>query len=694
MSDPSLFGILILDREPFVFADLPGLLQAWLQNAGGYVFAMVVVYLLVALQAAIRVPEGQAESNRERTAVPKTMLACAVLALFCYLAYGGMMVANIGGPSPEVLAARAKRDAEPYAFVKQEAPKVAKDLQSTVLTLAGLFAIIAAAAPLASTAGRLRFRRIWALARLAMIEAVRKRTVWVFLLFFLPIFFPVDWFLTTKDENQLRMRVTSINLFVQVLALLVAITTASFAIPADVKSQNIYTVITKPVVRFEIVLGWFLGYACLLTVAIACMTLAGLVFIETGKVNPKSDEETFTARVPVRGQLKFQSRKGEMEGTDVGREFGYRKYIAGDTLSPQRAVWSFTRLPSSLASATDDIVPCEFTFDIFRLTKGEENRGVDVNIRVTTWQCGQDPSQNLQDGIWKWRDPDQEAQYKAEAKKLLDAIPTYRGREFDVFSVLGGTPKDDPNWPAIWQVANTLAAKYGFFEIPTKEVYDYHPERVILPAGLFRKAAIGTPPNGPDGNPEPRLRIYVKCTSRSQMLGMAEPDLFLMEDTQPFWQNYIKASFGTWCRVILVLGLAICLSTYLAGVIGFLVTAFLFITGFFSDYLAELASTRSSGSGPFSSLNQLLQAKQSTMPDDGSATSRAAMASDSVHSWLVRRFIKLVPDVDAYSWTNFVSEGFNIPIECLFMNFLSVLAYLIPWFLLGFYLMRAREVAA
>ena len=51
MTDPALFGILILERDPLTFANLPGLIQVWLQDAGGFAAVGLVVYLLYALRA-------------------------------------------------------------------------------------------------------------------------------------------------------------------------------------------------------------------------------------------------------------------------------------------------------------------------------------------------------------------------------------------------------------------------------------------------------------------------------------------------------------------------------------------------------------------------------------------------------------------------------------------------------------------
>jgi ABC-type transport system involved in multi-copper enzyme maturation permease subunit len=538
------------------------------------------------------------------------------------------------------------------------------------------------------------FRRIWALARLAFLEALRNRVTWLLLITLLPVLFPMAWFLGSKSENELRLRVSWMSIPLQVILLFTAALLSAFAIPNDVKKQNIFTIVTKPVKRFEMILGRFLGYGLLLTLSCFGATAVSLIFISTSNIDEKAREETYTARVPVRGKLTFESRSSEFIGTDVGREFSYRKYIGGDQLSPQRGVWSFTELPSSLGRAEDDVVPCVFTFDIFRLTKGEENRGVDVNIRAVSYKCGQVPPPP-NDGTWEWKDIKLKEEYRTEARELLKKLPRFANQDnFDVTAVLGATPRESKDWPEIWKIANQLAEKYGFFEIPTKEVYDYHPEQVILPAGLFRGASAGTPPNAENGQPQARVKIYVKCTSRSQMLGMAEPDLFVMEAEQSFQQNYLKSAVGLWCRTMIILGMALCISAYLDGIVTFLTVAFLFVAGFFSSYIAEMSTGKSSTGGPFMSLNQLLQAKQPTSVIEGTATDQAALFGDKGFAWVVRRFINLIPDVNAFSWTQFVSEGFNVSNEYLIMNVLTLLGYLIPWFLLGFYLIRSREVAA
>jgi uncharacterized protein with PQ loop repeat len=684
MSSP-LFGLLIIERDPYTFANFLGLLQAWLQDAGGFAALGLVAYLVYAL----RTPTAQAASAKDRAGVSGFMLLMAVLSLLFYAVYAAILIVNYTSERNFGVdqVNRVFYNSDPTAFVKHVPHQFSPQLLPLLLTAGGLCALLGIGQPFVASLFRIRFRRLWALTRLAFKESIRNKLVWAFLVFLIPFLFPITWFIPTKPENELRLTVVWTSAISQFLLLFVSALIGSFAIPTDVKNQNIYTIVTKPVERFEIVLGRFLGYLGLMSLALLAMTALSWVFIYTTKLDDKAKEETYRARMPVRGKLAFSSRKGDMEGVNVGREFDYRKYIAGDPTSSQRAIWSFNSVPSGLTRNRDH-VPCEFTFDIFRLTKGEENRGVDVTVRVVSWQCKQKPPTDPRDGTWRWADPAQEQAYKDDARKwVADLGVSAQNPEAVLAQAKPGTPA--------WEVVNRLAEKYGYYEIAGREIFDYHPETIAVPVGVFQNAVKESPKAEKDQPAPPAVQVYVKCQSAGQMLGMAEGDLYFLEGDGWFGINYFKASFGLWCRVALVLGLAVCLSTYLAGVISFLGTLFLYLAGYATDHLMDMASGRSAAGGPATAMNKLLRAEMPTAPSDpGNPLTGALDVFDVAFAWIVRRFINLVPDVHGFSWTDYLKEGFDVPPEYLVMNFLVTAAYLLPWFILGYYLMRSREVAA
>jgi len=79
----------------------------------------------------------------------------------------------------------------------------------------------------------------------------------VFLAFLLLFLFPTKWFVDVKREDEIRQTVAMVDLAKTVIMLLSFGLLAAFSIPTDLRNQTIHTVVTKPVQRFEIVLGRF-----------------------------------------------------------------------------------------------------------------------------------------------------------------------------------------------------------------------------------------------------------------------------------------------------------------------------------------------------------------------------------------------------------------------------------------------------
>jgi ABC-type transport system involved in multi-copper enzyme maturation permease subunit len=444
---------------------------------------------------------------------------------------------------------------------------------------------------------------------------------------------------------------------------------ASFGIPTDVRSQTIHTIVTKPVERFEIVIGRFLGFGMLMTLVLAVMTGVSLLYVvrtTTGygpfsflfpEINREAQFESLRARVPVYGTLSFQSRDPKFKGTSVGREWEYRSYIAGGANSSQRAIWSFTELPASLANRDEATVPCEFSFDIFRTLKGEEGKGVLCSFFFQTRN---------------W-DPAQKSKFDADKAQ-------------------------ERSKPGADQAAidNALAEKYGYFEVANKEVADYHTQGINIPTALFKNALSSdrAVKPGPQGAEEPLLRVSVKCESGGQYLGVARYDYYILDHEGNFAWNFVKGALGLWLRLCIVLGVAVTCSTYLSGVVTLVVTAFVYFAGFFKDYVRALAENTSAGGGPLESLVRLVQREAPTTPLDISPGTTAALGTDNVYRWVLRRVLNLLPDVDRFNWTSYVSEGFNIAtVNLLSVNALVVAAYLVPWAILAYYLIKTREIA-
>jgi ABC-type transport system involved in multi-copper enzyme maturation permease subunit len=511
--------------------------------------------------------------------------------------------------------------------------------------------------PFVADAFRLRGRRIWALARLSFKEALRRRILWVFFAVMVGVFLFAGWFLDPKPEKQVHNYVWVVYLSMTLLTLFTAGLLASFSIPADIRSQTIHTIVTKPVERFEIILGRFLGYSLLMTLVMVVMTGASLIYM-VREIHPEAQQESMRARVPIYGNLRFV-REGDPDyaGINVGREWDYRKYITGGDRSRETAIWEYSDdAVRHLANWNGNTIPCEFSFDIFRTLKPKlEGEGVICSFAFQTrlWN-----KENLE-------------KYRQELNKPSDDLAKTQAR---------------------------LAEEYGVFEIRAKEIADYHTQYIDIPAALFKNIPAEKPQRQSKllgSGEDPALRVIVHCQTGGQYVGMAKYDFYVLDSEGAFGWNFYKGVMGLWLSVLLVIGISVTLSTYLSGVISFIVTGILYGLGMAREFIAELASGKAIGGGPMESFYRLTQRQGLIAQLDPTPASQLAQTADVGFRGIFYGVMKILPDVDRFDWTDYVSEGFNISVlNLVFPSCLLLLGYLVPCALIAYYLMKSREVAS
>ena len=664
-----LIGVMKFESEPLSFDSwnrLAWLVIDWLQDAGGFAMLGLCIWLLTSYLNPIYdvLPNGK---KRNRLIKPIMVLGAAVAACIYLIALGAVYLS--GGDNPTT----------PRIVVLEQSYTRWGVVLEFALAAGGLAAIVGFGGPFLHDCLKMRWRRIYALALLSFKEAVRRRVVWVFLAILILYLFPARWFFQEKPEDEIKSIVGVTTRGMNVLLISVGMLLAAFSIPTDIKNLTIHTIVTKPVERFEIVLGRFFGYLGLVTAALLLMTGFGLVLINAGNVSSEAADESMKARVALYGRMQFGKivnrqlvSMEEFKGVDVGREDVYRKYIAGHPSSPHRAIWSFPSVPKRFEQM--DSVPLEFAFDIYRTTKGEEGTGVQVTFEVATHAW--DPTKRIDDPLNPGTTINMQDAYDRDAKGLTNVTP------------------ESPNWPKV----NALAERYGRYVYQNWQIFDYHTSRISVPGGIFKNSAAApaeTKPSMPGSKSLTRgVQVRVKCETPSQFVGVARYDLYFVESEGNFSLNYFKGAFGVWFRLVIALAIAITFSTYFAGVVSFLIAMGLFILGFFLDFIREFSSGLNIGGGPLESLARLIKNSNATADLDATPTVKALQMFDGVSRWVWRRITTVIPDVDRYGLTDYVAQGFSIGPEFLLMNLVTLMAYVLPWLVAAYYLMKAREIAA
>jgi lysylphosphatidylglycerol synthetase-like protein (DUF2156 family) len=115
-------------------------------------------------------------------------------------------------------------------------------------------------------------RRIYAVAKLAVKESIRKKVLVLVGIFVVGMMF-AGWYLDPNAEYPARLYISFVLTATTYLVLLMALFISCFSIPADIKSRTIYTITTKPVRPLELFLGRVFGFTAIGTFVLAIMGL-------------------------------------------------------------------------------------------------------------------------------------------------------------------------------------------------------------------------------------------------------------------------------------------------------------------------------------------------------------------------------------------------------------------------------------
>jgi ABC-type transport system involved in multi-copper enzyme maturation permease subunit len=107
---------------------------------------------------------------------------------------------------------------------------------------------------------RLAFRRVWAISSVCFAESIRRKVLWVIPLAILGVI-AVSLLQHATDPQEAIRQVIKFSLFASGLMVTVtAVILACTNLPREIENRVIFTIVTKPTTRLEIVLGKVLGF--------------------------------------------------------------------------------------------------------------------------------------------------------------------------------------------------------------------------------------------------------------------------------------------------------------------------------------------------------------------------------------------------------------------------------------------------
>jgi hypothetical protein len=544
--------------------------------------------------------------------------------------------------------------------------------------------------------GGMSWRRVWALARLAIQESVRRNVLVVLGLFALIILF-AGWFLDPASVNPGRLYLGFILAATNLLVCLVTLVLSVFSLPADIKAKAIQTVTTKPVRTGEIVLGRFLGFALVGTALLAAMGVAGWAFV----VRSVGHGHVVTADDLRPVQAEDGSTSGFEGRTSFDRGHRHRLDLAADGTGTTDTVQGHrhrVRAVDRGGVPAYEVGPPQGLLEARRPLRGK--------LRFLD-RDGRPSAKGISVGAeWGYR------QY-IEGGTLAAAIWTFDGvtdREFPAGLPLEMIVRVFRTYKGIIEkgITGSIRVRNPSTGLQSDPFYFTAKETTIdslpIPRTLNATSADGGTRQidlFTDLVADGRVEIVLQCLERAQYYGVAQADFFLRAGDGAFGLNYAKSCLGIWFSMLLMTAMGVMFSTFLAGPVALLATLAMVMIGQFRQFIAQLFESQVTGDativpggGPIESFYRIVTQTSITLPLDPTPAVQAMKTLDTLLLAPMRLAAGLFPSLSSLGTSNFVADGFDIPFDLLAANGMETLGYVLAFLVAGSFCLRAREVAA
>jgi ABC-type transport system involved in multi-copper enzyme maturation permease subunit len=529
-------------------------------------------------------------------------------------------------------------------------------------------------------------RRVLALARLAVKEAWRRRVVVALAVFFIILLF-ASWFLKKDHPDPAKLYISFVLTATTYLVLGIALLLGTFSLPTDFKTKTIYTIVTKPVRVGEIVLGRILGFSFVGTILLAIMAVGSYVF-----VNRSLDH---THQIDTRSLKNVTSPTGEIIGQD-GRttlENYHRHEVALDKDGKGEALSSFGHTHEiakqgdrSVVGGAQGImrarVPRYGKISYIDRQGVPKERGISVGSEWTYRSFIDGGTQAT--AIWTFENIAESLNViedDGEGLPIGLIVRVFRTHKGVIGQGIAGSIQvRNPETGVMSELTTFTALDAKIMEtmILRKQTTTEGEE-----LDLYKDLVSSTG----------QLEVRIQCFDRGQYFGFAQPDLYLRLPEEDPLPNFAKVCLSIWVQMVIVIALGVTASTLVSGPVAVLFTVAFIVLGFFKAFFVDIARGPQYGGGPVESLYRLLTQKNMiTNLDEGFGTS-LIKGFDWVFQKLMLVLAQVLPDFKALSTVDYAAYGFYVPADRVYQDLTICVAYVIGLSVLGYYLLRTREVA-
>ena len=528
--------------------------------------------------------------------------------------------------------------------------------------------------------------RVYALARLAFQEAIRRRVLVIMAVFIVVLLF-AGWFLDPSSNNVARLYISFVMTGTSYLVILLGLFLSCFSLPADIKSKTIQTIATKPVRPTEIVLGRIFGFTAVGTCLLIGMGVLSYIFVIRGVVhehsidNVASDGITGNTTYDASHSHSFEmltDEDGNVTALGVTDEEKSHTHTVTRTDGPDGKPVFTLGPPEGLLNARIPV------FGSLALTDRNGNLGYGLNVGYESEYQTYIEGNSLMEAIWTF-DNVSESRFgeNLPIEMSLKAFRTFKG---DIVTGVKGEiilRSPDGKWESERLPFIVKEFSVDHIEIPRElsGSNEGNPAQVDIYNDLVQ-----------DG----QLNVIIRCTDPGQYFGMAQADLYLRAGDSTFAWNMFKGFLGIWMQMVLIICLGVMFSTFLSGPVAMVATLTSLVLGFFGGLALDVATGDTPGGGPIESLIRIpLQTGAMVDLDLGNPVlERSIKVVDASIMYTLVSLFQAIPSFGQFNTADFVAYGFDIFGGLVGRHLTMTFCYFILTSVIAYFFLKTRELAA
>ncbi len=535
-------------------------------------------------------------------------------------------------------------------------------------------------------------RRVWAIARLSIKETLRRRVLVALAIYIIILLF-AGWFLQTGYREPGKLFFSFVLTATTYLVLMIALLVSAFSLPNDFKSKTIYTVVTKPVRASDIVLGRILGFTIVGTVLLAIMAVCGAAFVwrmldHTHAIQLDSLENVVDASGKVVGKKgRTTTNMQHFHEVEIYPD-GTGK--AASTNEHEHQITSETRGGDTVYTLSGPEGLLRARVPYYGSLHFLDRKGVDVAKGVSVgseWTYrsfieGGTPAA----AIWTFSNINEQTlgtdEKGAQILPLELVVRVFRTFKGNIEKGIQGVAQlRNPDNKTIKSEPWTFTAKDASInQFPwSRKLNDADNKPIDLLKDLVTE----------DG----RVEVVVQCLDHAQYYGFAQPDCYIrLPDGSPLW-NFVKAQVSIWIQMVLVISIGVTCSTLVNAPVAMMFTIAFITLGFFRQFFVDVAIGKQVGGGPLESLYRIVTQMNQTSPLPEGFGTQLISSIDIVLKMMMQSVTYILPDFRSFSTVDYVAYGYNIPMNQLAQDLIVCGTYVLGLFIIGYFLLRTREVA-